>query len=81
MFHRPTAILMSTFSIGTLYTEWYIKNILSTPIASIKNGITSNVIKLAFILKRPKNEKPIKTAAIKYNIPTSDSVKLDYTKW
>lgn len=52
---------------------------LSTPIASIKNGITSSVIKLALILKRPKNENPIKTAAIRYNIPTKDRVKLDYT--
>lgn len=50
---------------------------LSTPIASIKNGITSSVIRLAFILKRPKNEKPTNTAAIKYNRPTRESVKLD----
>lgn len=43
---------------------------LSTPIANIKNGITSKVIKLAFIPVKAHKANPMMTADMMYNIPT-----------
>ncbi len=79
IFLKPMPTFISTYLEGTAIMDVFSKKRLSTPMANTRNGMTSRLIRLAFMLRNPQTQYPKNTDIIMKNILKRDKRMFDFT--